>query len=242
MKKLFFSCMVMVLLLNLFIFPMDVGIAAIASRYDFKVGDRVCIRKAASLFENENEKWTLDANRSGGGIGMIKSVKTVTVTTPQKIERTLPRTVKLSFQPDNQAIKLYEIVDSCVKRKGVWVDDLAPTLTYDHQTIIFDAYRGKIHVNLKTSSVRKAVLNNGLDIAKALQQKNKDLGYEAYFKVDIEYFAWELIAHAYAAEYGLPGYWDSSVADCNVTKTDMKTKIMIEVARMLWKNGPEKTW
>jgi hypothetical protein len=95
---------------------------------------------------------------------------------------------------------------------------------------------------LTTSDVRKAVLNNALDIAKALKQEHKNLGYEKYFKVDIEYFAWELIAHAYAAEYGLPGYWESSIADCNVSDTDVVTKTMIEIARALWKNGPEKTW
>jgi len=241
MKKLILISMTIALLFGIFIIPIAEGSAVIASRYNFKVGDRVCIRKSASFYTNINGRWSLSKYRSNVNVGTIKSIKTVKLSFSENVKLSLPRTEKLFFQPDIKSITLYEIAN-CIMTKGSWVDDIAPTFTYGNQPIIFDAYKGEIHVNLKASNVRKLVLNNALDIAKALQLEHKNLGYDKYFKVDIEYFTWELIAHAYAAEYGLPGYWDSSIADCNISNTDIATKAMIEMARVLWKKGPEKTW
>ncbi len=241
MKKLFLLCMAVALLVGVFMVPTSKGIASIASRYPFKAGDMACIRKSASFYTCKNGNWAPADVRPAQVTGIIKSIKTVTLPIPDKLEVSYPRAVKLYFPSGGNSITLYEIA-GCVNAKSLWVDDIAPAISYGNQTVIFDAYKGEIHVNLKTSSFRKTVLHHGLEIAKALRQEHKNLGYEEYFKVDIEYFAWELIAHAYAAEYGLPGYWDSSIADCSVSETDAVTQAMIELARMFWKEGPEKKW
>ncbi len=242
MKKPLLISIIFMFLAGMLTFPAGAGAAAIASRYPFQVGDMVCIRKSASVYTCRNGKWMLADHRPADDVGVIASIKTVSPSYPDTDAISFPRRIGISLPNAVRPVKLYEIVSSYARAKSVWVDDIAPTIPYGGQLIIYDAYKGAIHVNLKASGIRKAVLHHALDIAKALQQAHKSLGYGEYFRVDTEYFAWELIAHAYAAENGLPGYWDSSVADCNVYQMEDVTKAMIEVVRIFWRDGPQKTW
>ena len=234
MRKFFLLTITIVLLTGIVIAAKVESIDITASMYRFTVGDRVYIRESASFYTNGNGKWLAIDSHPSEGVGIIKSIKYV--------ELSLIEDREPPFPPDTKSVTLYEIACDNNENRNSWVDDIAPTISYGDEIIIFDAYEGEFHVDLTTSSVRKAVLNNGLEIAEALKQEHEKHGYGDYFKVEIEYFTWELIAHAYAAEFGFPGYWDSSIADCNVLNTDFVTKAMIEVARMLWKKGPEKTW
>ncbi len=242
MKKLLLISVIFLFLFGILTAPTEAGAEAIASRYPFKVGDRVCIRRSASVYTCRDGKWMLADERPADDVGVIASIQTVSLSFPNTVSVSFPRPVSIAFSNGVRSVKLYEIVSSYARTNSAWVDDIAPTISYGGQLIIYDAYQGEIHVNLKSSGVRKAVLQHALDIAKALRQAHESLGYGEYFRVDVEYFAWELIAHAYAAENGLPGYWDSSIADCNVFQMEDVTKAMIEVARILWRNGPKKTW
>jgi hypothetical protein len=224
MKKWILNLLVIAIVCALLVSPLS-ALATNASQYHFQAGDLVCVRASASVYTSNDGKWALADGASKEYFGTLKETKKVKVATSRG-----KRTVKLyGVQIDEGGVEL-------------WADDIAPAIIYDDQVIAYDAYKGYMSVDLTTSSVRWAVLNDGLNVASALQQAQKSLGYGKYFKVKVEYFAWELIAHAYAAEFGLPEYSRSSVADCDVTKTDDETEFIIDVARVLWQNGPDKTW
>ena len=91
-----------------------------------------------------------------------------------------------------RSVRLYSVkVDSL--GSTIWADDIAPAVTVGDQAMAYDALKGYMSVDLATSSVRKTVLENGLEAAQALQAAQKKLGYDKYFKVKVEYFAWEPI-------------------------------------------------
>jgi len=225
MKKLSLCVLAAVLLMGTPGFPAGAA-AATADRYPFQAGDLVCVRATASVYACKDGKWKLADHRSAAVFGAILDIQKV----------------KVSSSRRKRTVRLYQVSTGAQDGGSVWVDDVSPTVRCGNQTIAYDAYKGSMTVDLTSSGARQAVLQNGLGVAQALREAQKQLGYGKYFKVKTEYFAWELIAHAYAAEFGLPEYSRSSVADCDVTRTDADTEFIIDVARALWDNGPEKTW
>lgn len=224
MKKLFHIILMAILMAGALGAVPENAIAVTAAQYRFRAGDLVCVRATANVYRNNDGKWTLTEDGSQY-FGTLKETKKV----------------KVSTSKGKRSVRLYSVeVDS--DSSAVWADDIAPAVMVGDQAIAYDALKGYMSVDLTTSSVRQAVLENGLEVAQALHDAQKKLGYGKYFKVKVEYFAWELIAHAYAAEFGLPEYSRSSIADCDVTKTDEETDFYIDVAWLLWRKGPSRTW
>lgn len=223
MKKLFHIILMAIMLAGALAVVPENALAVTAAQYRFKAGDLVSVRVTANVYRSSDGKWTPEGDGSQY-FGTLKETKKVKVPTSRG---------KRSF-------RLYCVeVDS--DGSVVWADDIAPAVMVGDQTIAYDAQKGTMSVDLTTSSVRQAVLEDGLDVAQALHDAQKKLGYGKYFKVKVEYFAWELIAHAYAAEYGLE-YSRSSIADCDVTKIDEETEFYIDTAWLLWRKGPSRTW
>ena len=224
MKKLFQIILMAILLVGSLGTVPENALAVTAAQYCFKAGDLVCVRATANIYRNSNGKWS-QTNDGSQYFGKLKETKKVKVPTSK----------------GKRAVRLYSVeVDT--NYSAVWADDIAPAVMVGDQVITYDALKGYMSVDLTTSSVRQAVLENGLEVAQALQEAQKKLGYGKYFKVKVEYFAWELIAHAYAAEFGLPDYTRSSIADCDVSQTDEDTEFIIDVAWLLWRKGPSRTW
>jgi hypothetical protein len=224
MKKLFHIILMAILLVGALGVAPENALAVTASQYRFKPGDLVCVRTTANVYQNNDGKWAL-AGDGSQYFGTLKETKKVKVPTSR----------------GKRSVRLYNVVvDS--DGSAVWADDIAPAVVVGGQAIAYDAYGAYMSVDLTTSNARQAVLENGLQVAQALKEAQKKLGFGKYFKVKVEYFAWELIAHAYAAEFGLPNYARSSIADCDVSQTDDETEFIIDVAWLLWHKGPSRTW